>query len=40
VKVHVQRYDLDQANAALADLRAGRVRGAAVLVPGAEAPRA
>jgi propanol-preferring alcohol dehydrogenase len=40
VKVHVQRYDLDQANAALADLRAGRVQGAAVLVPGAEAPRA
>jgi len=40
VKVHVQRYDLDQANAALADLRAGRVQGAAVLVPGAGAPRA
>jgi alcohol dehydrogenase, propanol-preferring len=40
VKVHVQRYDLDQANAALADLRGGRVQGAAVLVPSAGAPRA
>ena len=30
----VQRYPLSQANEALDDLRAGRLRGAAVLVPG------
>jgi propanol-preferring alcohol dehydrogenase len=29
----VHRYPLSQANAALADLRAGRFDGAAVLVP-------
>jgi alcohol dehydrogenase, propanol-preferring len=40
VKVHVQRYALDHANAALADLRGGRVQGAAVLVPGDGASRA
>ncbi|WP_235567582.1 zinc-dependent alcohol dehydrogenase family protein [Lysobacter sp. Root76] len=34
VRTHVQRYALDDANRALADLRAGRVEGAAVLVPG------
>jgi propanol-preferring alcohol dehydrogenase len=33
VRTAVQVYPLAQANAALADLRAGRVRGAAVLVP-------
>jgi len=33
VKVHVQRYPLAHANEALEDLRGGRVRGAAVLVP-------
>lgn len=33
VQVHVQRYALDAANTALADLRAGRIHGAAVLVP-------
>jgi len=31
VKMHVQRYALDDANRALADLREGRVNGAAVL---------
>jgi len=33
VKTTVRRYPLDQANAALADLREGRLQGAAVLVP-------
>jgi len=35
VRTEVQPYPLLGANEALADLRAGRVRGAAVLVPGA-----
>jgi alcohol dehydrogenase, propanol-preferring len=34
IKIHVERFDLDQANRALTDLREGRVHGAAVLVPG------
>jgi propanol-preferring alcohol dehydrogenase len=33
VKTEVVRYPLAQANEALADLREGRLRGAAVLVP-------
>nr|WP_235508100.1 zinc-dependent alcohol dehydrogenase family protein [Variovorax sp. Root434] len=33
LKVHVRTYPLRQANEALADLRAGRIEGAAVLVP-------
>ena len=33
VKTHITRYPLEQANAALADLRHGRFVGAAVLVP-------
>jgi propanol-preferring alcohol dehydrogenase len=33
LQVHVRTYPLAQANEALADLRAGRVEGAAVLVP-------
>jgi propanol-preferring alcohol dehydrogenase len=33
VRAHVHRYALDAANQALADLRAGRIHGAAVLVP-------
>jgi alcohol dehydrogenase, propanol-preferring len=33
LRVEVQTYPLEQANTALADLRAGRVRGAAVLLP-------
>ncbi|SFQ59857.1 alcohol dehydrogenase, propanol-preferring [Variovorax sp. OK605] len=33
LQVHVRTYALEQANEALADLRAGRVEGAAVLVP-------
>jgi len=33
VKSHVVTYPLEQANTALADLREGRLRGAAVLVP-------
>jgi len=33
ITVHAQKYGLEQANTALADLRSGRVRGAAVLVP-------
>jgi alcohol dehydrogenase, propanol-preferring len=33
VKTQVSRYPLDQANVALADLREGRLQGAAVLVP-------
>jgi propanol-preferring alcohol dehydrogenase len=33
VKTEVTRYPLDQANAALADLREGRLQGAAVLIP-------
>ncbi|MCS7050824.1 MAG: alcohol dehydrogenase, partial [Thermomicrobium sp.] len=32
VRTEVQRYPLEEANQALEDLRAGRVRGAAVLV--------
>lgn len=34
VRTSVTRYPLDEANAALADLRNGRLSGAAVLVPG------
>jgi propanol-preferring alcohol dehydrogenase len=34
IKTHVTRYPLAQANQALADLRAGRLQGAAVLIPG------
>ena len=33
VRTHTATYPLDQANEALADLRAGRISGAAVLVP-------
>ena len=33
VRTHTRTYPLDEANAALADLRAGRLSGAAVLVP-------
>ena len=33
VETHVQAYPLPDANRALDDLRAGRLRGAAVLVP-------
>ncbi|MET3179274.1 UNVERIFIED_ORG: propanol-preferring alcohol dehydrogenase [Variovorax guangxiensis] len=33
LQVHVRTYPLSQANEALADLRAGRIEGAAVLVP-------
>jgi alcohol dehydrogenase, propanol-preferring len=33
VKTEVTRYPLEAANDALADLRAGRVQGAAVLIP-------
>ncbi|HKA78446.1 MAG TPA: zinc-dependent alcohol dehydrogenase family protein [Xanthobacteraceae bacterium] len=33
IKTQVTRYPLEQANAALADLRAGRLEGAAVLIP-------
>jgi len=33
VRTHVRRYPLADANRALADLRDGRVQGAAVLVP-------
>ena len=33
IKTRVQRYDLADANAALGDLRDGRLQGAAVLVP-------
>jgi propanol-preferring alcohol dehydrogenase len=33
VRTHVSTYALEDANAALADLRAGRFTGAAVLVP-------
>lgn len=33
VKIYVQRYPLQQANAALKALREGRLRGAAVLIP-------
>jgi propanol-preferring alcohol dehydrogenase len=34
IRTEVQQYPLERANDALADLRAGRVRGAAVLVMG------
>ena len=33
LRMHVVRYPLTDANAALADLREGRLQGAAVLVP-------
>ena len=33
IRIHTERYDLADANRALTDLRAGRVKGAAVLVP-------
>ena len=33
VRTHTRTYQLEEANAALADLRAGRLSGAAVLVP-------
>ena len=33
VRTHTRTYSLGEANAALADLRAGRLSGAAVLVP-------
>jgi propanol-preferring alcohol dehydrogenase len=33
VRTEVVRYPLNEANAALADLREGRLQGAAVLVP-------
>jgi len=33
LRTEVRRYPLDQANQALADLRDGRLNGAAVLVP-------
>jgi propanol-preferring alcohol dehydrogenase len=33
IKMQVTRYPLTEANAALADLRAGRFEGAAVLIP-------
>jgi propanol-preferring alcohol dehydrogenase len=33
IKTHVAQYPLERANDALADLRAGRVQGAAVLIP-------
>lgn len=33
LKTHIARYPLEQANRALADLRAGRFQGAAVLIP-------
>jgi propanol-preferring alcohol dehydrogenase len=33
IKTHVVRYALEQANDALADLREGRLQGAAVLIP-------
>lgn len=33
VRTHITTYPLDRANEALADLRAGRLSGAAVLVP-------
>ncbi len=34
LKTHILRYPLEGANAALADLREGRLQGAAVLIPG------
>lgn len=34
VRTHVQKYPLADANVALADLREGRIEGAAVLIPG------
>ena len=33
LRTEVTRYPLDRANAALADLREGRLQGAAVLIP-------
>ncbi|MEN1974397.1 zinc-binding alcohol dehydrogenase family protein [Cellulomonas olei] len=38
VRVHAVPYPLDRADAALADLRAGRFAGAAVLLPGPKSP--
>ena len=38
LRAHVQIYPLSEANRALDDLRAGRLSGAAVLVPGGAAP--
>ena len=38
VRAHTTPYPLDQANKALADLRAGRLSGAAVLVPQRRSP--
>jgi propanol-preferring alcohol dehydrogenase len=37
LRTEVKRYPLAEANAALADLRGGRVQGAAVLIPGVTA---
>jgi alcohol dehydrogenase, propanol-preferring len=37
VKTHTTAYPLSQSNQALADLRAGRLSGAAVLVPDLDA---
>ena len=37
LRTEVTRYPLAEANAALADLRGGRVQGAAVLIPGVTA---
>jgi propanol-preferring alcohol dehydrogenase len=39
IKMHVERYDLADANQALADLREGRVTGAAVLAADPDATR-
>jgi propanol-preferring alcohol dehydrogenase len=33
IKIHTERYELADANRALTDVREGRIRGAAVLVP-------
>jgi propanol-preferring alcohol dehydrogenase len=33
IKTHVTEYRLGEANRALADLRAGSIQGAAVLIP-------
>ena len=38
--MHTERYDLADANRALTDLREGRIRGAAVLVPAAAEDKA
>ncbi|MBV8998069.1 MAG: zinc-dependent alcohol dehydrogenase family protein [Solirubrobacterales bacterium] len=39
IKTSITNYALEQAEQALADLRAGRFEGTAVIVPGAQAPR-